>query len=72
MVFSVLFVGSVIMIEAGPVYSIFKAAFYGKALGYGTILWCIGSSLAVAGLFAITILLPMGLGKKHLQKRLCV
>ncbi|MDY0221098.1 MAG: hypothetical protein RBR67_08170 [Desulfobacterium sp.] len=71
MVFSVLFTGSVIMIEAGPVYSIFKAAFDGKTLGSGTILWIFASSAMVAALCATTVVLPMKLGEKYLQKRLC-
>jgi ABC-2 type transport system permease protein len=72
MVFSVLFVASVIMIEAGPVYSIFKTIFHNRALGFGTILWAFLSFAAVAGLCVTTLILPMRLGKKYLKKRLCV
>ncbi|ACN16443.1 conserved hypothetical protein [Desulforapulum autotrophicum HRM2] len=71
MVFSVLFIGAVIMIEAGPVYAIFKAGFHGRPLGTGTIVWSIVSFVLAGGLCATAVVLPMRLGKKHLEQRLC-
>jgi ABC-2 type transport system permease protein len=70
MVLSAFFIGCVIIIEAGPVYSIFMARFQGRSLGGTDRFWCVFSFVLAGGLCTVTAILPMVLGEKRLTRRL--
>ena len=70
MVFSVLFIGTVIIIEAGPVYSIFMARFHGRDLSIWSVIWNTAWFILAGGICAGVLILPMKLGKKHITERL--
>ncbi|MBI9088971.1 MAG: hypothetical protein JEZ12_07135 [Desulfobacterium sp.] len=72
MILSALFIGCVIMMEAGPVYAIFMARFQGRSLGITSRFWCVISFVLAGGLCAVTATLPMVLGEKRLARRLFV
>ncbi|MEE4261496.1 MAG: hypothetical protein V2I56_02325 [Desulfobacteraceae bacterium] len=64
------YIGLIILIEAGPVYSLFMADFREKTLSPATWLWIIGS-FATAFVFSLlAIALPMRFGENRLSKRL--
>jgi len=70
MVLSALFIGGILMMEAGPVYSIFMARFHGKSIGFITWLWSIISFVLGGGLCVATAIVPMKIGEKRLARRL--
>ncbi len=70
MVLSAFFIACVIMIEAGPVYSIFMARFQERSLGVTDRFWCVFSFVLAGGLCTVTAILPMMLGEKRLTRRL--
>ncbi|MCP4119317.1 MAG: hypothetical protein GY737_28765 [Desulfobacteraceae bacterium] len=70
MVLSALFIGCVILIEAGPVYSFFMARLKGLPLDFTTRLWCVVSFVLAGGLCTVTAILPMVHGEKRLAMRL--
>jgi ABC-2 type transport system permease protein len=58
----------VIILEAGPVYSIVKTRLSGQGLSGMQILWSVFSFALVLGLCAFATIYPMKLGEKHLRK----
>jgi len=67
MILSAAFIATIIILEAGPVYSIFMADIRGWRLSPGRYVWIIGS-FAVAFLVSIlAVVLPMRYGEKRLR-----
>jgi len=65
------FIGSVIMLEAGPVYIIFLARLRGEALPMAHWIWIILSFASVAAINVVAVLWPMRVGVarlSHLEK----
>jgi ABC-2 type transport system permease protein len=62
------YIGTVILIEAGPVYHIFMAHIHGRSVSSLTWLWIIGSFSAAFVLSMTAIILPMRFGEKRLSK----
>lgn len=70
MIFSALFIGSVILLQAGPVYRILYSQFKSRSLTDFDILW-IGISFAGAFLICLlTMFFPMKFGQKRLRENL--
>jgi len=61
------FVGTVIMLEAGPVYNLFMADFKNRTLALWEWGWIAGSFLAVFIVCVLAVLLPMRFGQKQLH-----
>ncbi len=68
MIISALFIGSVIVLEAGPVYILFMADLKGKIVSYYQWSFIIISFLVVLAINMLTIFKPMQMGLKALQK----
>lgn len=62
------YIGVVILIEAGPVYSIFMAKINDQALGILTWIWITVSFFIAFTLSVLAIFLPMRFGEKKLSK----
>jgi len=67
MILCALFIGLVVVIEAGPVYSVFMAGFRGVRLTAMNWLWLAGSFLVVLILCALAVIVPMRLGERSLS-----
>ena len=67
MILSALFIGAVIVLEAGPVYAVVSAGFRGKALGTWTMAWLLASFAIVAVLCVLAVVLPMRFGCRRLE-----
>ena len=61
------FIGIIITLEAGPVYSIFMADIRGAGLSALQWLWLIGSFSLVLLLCILAVILPMQLGERRLK-----
>jgi ABC-2 type transport system permease protein len=68
MLFSAGFIGLVIILEAGPVYTFFMAGFRGEAMGLFHWLWFIGSFMLVLLICLLALLVPMQLGINNLSE----
>jgi len=64
------FIGAVIMLESGPVYSIFMAEFRGEVLGRLEWLWTIVSFSIVVIISILALFLPMRFGARRLAEYL--
>jgi ABC-2 type transport system permease protein len=62
------YVGTVIVLEAGPVYSLFMSGITQKALSVFEWIWIIGSFILALILSILAIVLPMRFGEKKLSK----
>jgi ABC-2 type transport system permease protein len=62
MLFSAVFIGLIIVLEAGPVYTVFMAGVSGKAITFLQWLWLAGSFLLALLLCALAVVVPMRLG----------
>jgi ABC-2 type transport system permease protein len=60
------FIGSVIVLEAGPVYTIFMARLRGEAIPIVHWIWITVSFILVAVINAVAVFWPMRLGSKSL------
>ena len=60
------FIGSVIVLEAGPVYRIFMSDIQDRSLGRGEWSWIIFSFAAALCLCVLAIAIPMRYGEKRL------
>jgi ABC-2 type transport system permease protein len=69
MLFSAGFIGLVIVLEAGPVYTFFMAGVRGQTMSSLQWLWLIGSFALVLLLCLLTVLIPMRLGINNLRER---
>jgi len=70
MIASAGYIGLVILIEAGPVYTLFMADIRGKTLSPANWLWMIGSFATALVVSLAAIALPMRFGENRLSKRL--
>ena len=66
MVLSALFIGAVIMLEAGPVYNIFMAGIQQRSPALWEWLWIAGSFCLVVILCFLALVLPMRFGERRL------
>jgi ABC-2 type transport system permease protein len=62
------YLGAVIMLEAGPVYSLFMANITQKALSNLEWAWIVGSFALVFLISILVITLPMKFGERRLAK----
>jgi ABC-2 type transport system permease protein len=61
------FIGIIIILEAGPVYSVFMAGIRGTNLSPLQWVWLIGSFSLVLLLCVLAVILPMRLGEQRLK-----
>lgn len=66
MTFCIGFIASVIVLEAGPVYSIFMTGIYRGSLTWFQWLWIVGSFAIVLALCVTAVVIPMRLGEKKI------
>lgn len=69
MIFSAAFIGAVVMLEAGPVYTIFMSEFRGTTLSGFQMVWLVGSFILAFFLCIISVWLPMWFGEKRLRTK---
>jgi len=69
MILSAGFIGGIILLEAGPVYSVFMADVSGNVLTTIQWIWLIGSFSIVLILCVLAVVVPMRLGERMLLKR---
>jgi len=70
MILCTVFIGLVIVLEAGPVYQVFIAGVHGRGLSVGQWAWLsVSFSLALL-LCILAVILPMRIGERRLQRRL--
>lgn len=67
MILSAAFIGIIIILEAGPVYTIFMGDIRGYRLSYGQYVWIIGSFSVVLLVSLLAVILPMRYGEKRLN-----
>lgn len=65
-----IYIGLVVVIEAGPVYQIFMAEIRGRLISTFQWIWIIGSFIILLIMGVLAILLPMWFGEKRLSARL--
>jgi ABC-2 type transport system permease protein len=61
------FIAAVIILEAGPVYTVFMAGFHGRILTSLQWTWLVGSFALVFFLCILAVILPMRLGERRLR-----
>ena len=61
------FIAAVIILEAGPVYTVFMAGFHGRSLSGLQWIWLVGSFALVFLLCILAVVLPMRLGERRLR-----
>lgn len=66
MILSAAYIGTVTILEAGPVYTVFMAGIKGYKLTYLHWVWVIGSFLVAFLLSILAVILPMKFGEKKL------
>jgi ABC-2 type transport system permease protein len=69
MIVTMLFIGTVITLEAWPVYRIFLVQALGAGMGPAKWAWIVLTFLLVIALIVITVILPMKIGLKRLLDR---
>ncbi len=69
MLCSACYIGLVVVLEAGPVYTFFMAGLRGRVLNLIQWLWFIGSFCLVLLLSVLTVVVPMRLGIRNLKER---
>jgi ABC-2 type transport system permease protein len=62
------FIGSVIVLEAGPVYNIFMTGIHRFGLTGMEWLWIVGSFSFVLVLCVMAVVIPIGLGEKRISQ----
>lgn len=67
MILCACFIGAIIVLEAGPVYTVVMAGFLRKSLTALQWMWLLGSFTTVIILCALAIFLPMRSGERHLR-----
>jgi len=68
MIACALYIGVVVLLEAGPVYRIFMADLHGRALPAAVWLWAAASFGTAFTLSLLAIVLPLRFGEKRLAK----
>ena len=66
MILSAVFIGAVIVVEAGPVYYVARAGFSGRAVSLAEWVWLGGSFALVILLSALAVIWPMRFGVRRL------
>ena len=66
MILSTAYIGTVTLLEAGPVYTVFMAGIRGQKLNYFQWGWLIGSFLVAFLLSILAVILPVKFGEKKL------
>ncbi len=69
MLMTLLFIGTVVILEAWPVYRIFSAQAFGRQLAVSVRIFIAVSFICVAVVNILAVFLPMKIGLKHLKKR---
>jgi ABC-2 type transport system permease protein len=69
MILCTVFIGLVIVLEAGPVYQVFMSGIHGRSLSAGQWLWLVGSFSLALLLCILAVILPMRIGERRLQER---
>jgi ABC-2 type transport system permease protein len=69
MILCTVFIGLVIVLEAGPVYQVFMAGVHGRSLSAGQWIWLVGSFSLALLLCVLAVILPMRIGERRLQER---
>lgn len=69
MILCTVFIGLVIVLEAGPVYQVFMAGVHGRALSVGQWAWMTLSFSLALMLCVLAVVLPMRIGERRLKKR---
>lgn len=67
MILCAIFIGAVIMLEAGPVYNLFMAQLYRRSLSLLEWIWVVGSFLLALLLCVAALILPMRFGERKLS-----
>ncbi|MBF0389390.1 MAG: hypothetical protein HQK71_04720 [Desulfamplus sp.] len=70
MIFSAIFIGTLIILQAGPVYKIMSYQFRSKPLDFYDMAWIAASFLAALIISIFMIFVPMRFGEKRLKKSL--
>jgi ABC-2 type transport system permease protein len=68
MLTSAVYIGGVILLQAGPVYRLFMAGLHGRPLSTAVWFWTVGAFGAAFVLSILAILLPLRFGAKRLQQ----
>jgi len=68
MMASAAYIGTIIILQAGPVYRIFMAGIHGRGLGGGEWVWAISAFSAAAVISLLMIVLPLRYGEKRLRE----
>jgi ABC-2 type transport system permease protein len=68
MIACALYIGVVVLLEAGPVYRIFMADLHGQALSTAVWLWAVASFGAAFALSILAVILPLRFGEKRLSR----
>ena len=69
MLFSAGFIGLIIVLEAGPVYTYFMSGVRGQAMSLLQWLWLIGAFMLVLLLCLLAVLIPLRIGINNLRER---
>ncbi len=69
MILCAVFIGGIVILEAGPVYNLFMANFHQRPLSILEWVWTIGSFLLSLVICALALILPMRFGEKRLTER---
>jgi ABC-2 type transport system permease protein len=67
MLFAAGFIAVVIVLEAGPVYTVFMAGFHGRSLTSLQWVWLVGSFALAFVLCILAVVLPIRLGERRLR-----
>lgn len=70
MIYSALFIGIVIVLQAGPVYAILTTHFRGTVLSWVSVLWIVLSFATSMVICVIAVVLPLRFGEKRLSQKL--
>jgi ABC-2 type transport system permease protein len=70
MILCSVFIGLVIILEAGPVYQVFMAGVHGRGLSVGKWVWLVISFALALLLCVLAVIVPMRIGERRLQNLL--
>ena len=70
MMLSAVYIGAVIILEAGPVYNLFMANIHGRSLSVLEWVWIIGSFTVAFILSLLMVIIPMKFGERRLSRHL--
>jgi ABC-2 type transport system permease protein len=70
MILCTVFIGLVIILEAGPVYQVFMAGIHGRSLSIVQWVWLVAAFSLALLLCFLAVILPMRIGERRLQSLL--